>query len=241
MSALNIITTRDGVHFFADTAGYDLDGVVVGFKSKLRAIPAAACVVGGIGIGEILQSVFADLSGARSLHEVVKSVPGAVKRATTRAIIESDLPGGLEIYAGGYVAGTPEIYALKVDIRLAQISTMGRVPPATWCFHPGAQQDGFAALGQHSVAVLEGLNRLGEQMPAAMLPEYAKLILQAQRHSRVGHGELNGGAGAYVVGGAAELMMVLPNGSIAAKCLTRWPDEVGARIDPSPGKDEAAA
>jgi len=241
MTAVNVISTKDGIHLFADTASYDVDGKVLGFRSKLRAIGTAGAALAGSGIGPLIDAVFGALSGARSFAELVERLPACFIEAAGRfAGALEGLPTEVEIYAAGYAGGKASVVSLKGDARSPSDAQVIAMPAGTWAFQPSPQHDGFNAVGKLTVAGLEAMNKHGENMPLDLVPAYASTILQIQRHSKTGYGQLAGGMGAYVVGGSGELMTCWPDGQVSSRLLVHWDDVIGERIMPECYRKESA-
>lgn len=217
-SALNIITTAEGVAICTDTGTYNDRGEVGGFRQKIILAPHARAIVGFSGSMGFFDLLSMGVAGAGSGAEIVADIRLVVK--SLGEIAMADQPFQMRsatLYVADYPAGSPHPNAWKITIAENYLRpiTVETVPVGRIQLSPEL--------------VLDAASIAAFRQPSGVV---CGQILERQRKRAYVIGGWNEGKPTHIVGGAAIYAVVKPDGSVFGKIVRKWPDVVGARIKP---------
>jgi hypothetical protein len=223
MTALNGFAHPDAAYLLVDAATLDGDGNLHEVRSKVvyaRHISAAGALSGHTP-SALLETRRAELAAVFADAQDYEGLLGSVTRLARQAHAEnaaarfplSKVPVNILIAVFAGDGGGPQLWMVATD-DADQPAPIRRLKAFVNNAGPGAPVPGLYGLEMHD---LVDASRFMPSVHGARLAE-------AQR-------ELTDDDGVRSVGGYAELVTVNSEG-VSSRILTRWPDQLGAPIDP---------
>lgn len=229
MTALNVIQTRNAIHFFADGAFIDpLTGHMVATGQKVFAFPHARCAIGISGPLELCRH----MGMVGQMCETIGQVIGDIE-AILPQMIRVALKGwpvlNFGIYVGGFSPeGERQFYRLDAKTTDRSFKFV-RCAADCWNYEP--------RLRPHTIRLTLG-NERGDEFDRGFIERldvadpiaHGLLALEAQRRLPVSdQGFPNGSA--YTVGSFAQSTTVTID-RVETRILKRWADRCGFPIVP---------
>lgn len=245
MSAINFVKQANELHFFTDAGSYLPDGTIVGFASKLHALPHLPAVLTARGPG-LSGPIFANEFGRRAvsfdalidniealfeqLHDQYRDLITAFEQATELIIGGwSERRRAMAVY---HISS-----ASKKDLLKTEQLADGMVPMTPDPFElvelkgditmaphigPGDLEKAFGDLFQNFASV--------DDLPPLEIFARTVMELQRERQWQMFHDQ----PAAHFIGGFIQLTTVTPR-EITSRVIHRWSeDRAGAAITPTP-------
>lgn len=221
MTAVVFIRRADAIVAASDGSVCDPDGRVVGFRSKLQAVPEWSMIMSARGHDAMLDSIRGQTRDAETFDRFIEIIPTALRKIVDhyREIVPNF--HGTLVFAGlseskgefeGYrCSSSPLEY---VDGETPEPYTMSPLPI---CYLAPVISDKL--LGPFGLLAADNEEELAMRMICAA---------RADQH------KYSNGTG-YGVGGFVQLM-VATREKIETRIVHRWPDLIGEKIDPSRGE-----